>query len=192
MEPVRRILIINGKGGCGKTTIATNLAVAYANRGNQVVIMDHDSQASATEWAEQRPTSLPHVHLVRAHQRAAMYETQSFKLRIPDDASHIIIDAASLSAERNIDALIRQSDIIVVPMLPSSIDIRAGSKFIAELLTHRSYRRRPLPVAVVANRTRQKTVAYEKLFNFLQCLDCLLYTSPSPRDREKSRMPSSA
>ena len=100
-----------------------------------------------------------------------MYQTQSYHLRIPDNASYIIIDAASLSAERNIDDLIRQSDIIVVPMLPSSIDIRAGSKFIAELLTHRDYRRNPLPVAVVANRTRPKTVAYDKLFNFLQCLD---------------------
>ena len=73
---VRRILISNGKGGCGKTTIATNLAVSYANRGVNVALVDQDPQASSSYWAEQRSKELPTVHLVRAHQRANMYQTQ--------------------------------------------------------------------------------------------------------------------
>ena len=68
MDPqARRILVINGKGGCGKTTIATNLAVAYASAGHVVALMDNDPQASSSYWAEQRDPELPDVHLVEAH-----------------------------------------------------------------------------------------------------------------------------
>ena len=54
---IRRILIINGKGGCGKSTIATNLAVSYCERGHRTALMDYDSQASSTDWAELRKQS---------------------------------------------------------------------------------------------------------------------------------------
>ena len=171
MKSVRRILIINGKGGCGKTTVAINLATAYSNLGRQVAIMDCDSHASASEWLDLRPKNLPYIHLIRAHKQVAMNQTQSFHLRIPEATTHVIIDAASPSKEHNIEDLIKRSDTIVVPMLPSSIDVRAGSKFIGKLLTHSAYRRHPLPIAVVANRTRPNTRALKKLFEFLSCLD---------------------
>ena len=57
---VRRILVINGKGGCGKTTVATNLAVAFANKGTSVALLDNDPQGSSTFWAEQRDADLPY------------------------------------------------------------------------------------------------------------------------------------
>ena len=76
MDPqVRRILIINGKGGCGKTTIATNLAVAYAKAGHGVALMDNDPQGSSTYWAAQRSPELPAIHLVQTHRRSSMYQT---------------------------------------------------------------------------------------------------------------------
>ena len=53
----RRILVVNGKGGCGKTTVATNLAAAYAATGLQVALCDYDPQASSHYWAEIRDGS---------------------------------------------------------------------------------------------------------------------------------------
>ena len=65
----RRILVVNGKGGCGKTTIATNLAVAYANSGAKVALLDNDPQASSTHWASVRDEGLPAIEVVAKHER---------------------------------------------------------------------------------------------------------------------------
>ena len=136
-SPARRILIINGKGGCGKTTIATNLAVAYACQGTHVALLDNDPQASSSHWASLRDDDLPSVSLVAKHERPKMYETQSYHHRLPARTELVIVDGHSNSRGRDLESLLRQTDVILVPMLPSSIDIRAGGRFITDLLTHR-------------------------------------------------------
>jgi len=183
MEPfVRRILVINGKGGCGKTTIATNLAVAYANRGSTVALMDNDPQASSTYWADLRPQDLPSVNIVATHQRPNMYQTSSFHHRLPIGTDMVVVDGHSNASGRDLESLLRQTDVILVPMLPSSIDIRAGGSFIADLLTHRIYRSSPRPVGVVANRIQLNTRTHDKLMHFLGCLDvpCVAQFRDSP------------
>lgn len=170
-SPVRRILVINGKGGCGKTTIATNLAVAYACQGRRVALLDNDPQASSTFWAEQRAPELPKIELVAKHERPSMYQTQAFHHRLPLDTDIVVIDGHSNARGRDLESLLRQADLILVPVLPSSIDIRAGGKFLADLLTHRLYRAVPRPVGVIANRVQPNTETHEKLMHFLGCLD---------------------
>jgi chromosome partitioning protein len=180
-----RILVVNGKGGCGKTTIATNLAAAYARLGYSVALTDHDSQASSTQWLEQRPTQLPPIHIVQAHQRPNMYTTRAFQQRLPTDVERIIIDTPSAVSDRELDTLLRGVDVILVPLLPSSIDIRAGDRFITQLLNHRSYRVQPVPVALIANRVRHNSAMHSKLMTFVDRLDvptvatftdCAMYT----------------
>lgn len=170
-SPIRRILVINGKGGCGKTTIATNLAVAYACQGTNVALLDNDPQASSTHWASLRDASLPSVHVVAKHERPNMYQTQTFHHRLPQDTEVVIVDGYSNARGRDLESLLRQTDVILVPMLPSSIDIRAGGHFITELLTHRIYRAAPRPVGVIANRIQPNTETHDKLMHFLGCLD---------------------
>jgi len=166
-----RILVVNGKGGCGKTTIATNLAAAYARLGYCVALTDHDAQASSTQWLEQRAAPLPSIYLVQAHQRTSMYQTRAFQQRLPHDVDRVIIDTPSAVDDRNLDPLLRGVDTILVPLLPSSIDIRAGARFINQLHAHRSYRLNPVPVGVIANRVRQNTTTHAKLLQFLEGLD---------------------
>ena len=50
---LRKIVVLNPKGGSGKTTIATNLAAYYAWSGRSVALMDHDAQGSSTRWLRQ-------------------------------------------------------------------------------------------------------------------------------------------
>jgi len=167
----RRILVINGKGGCGKTTIATNLAVAYASAGRSVALVDNDPQASSTYWSEVRGQSLPPVQLVAAHQRTHMYQTHTFQHRLPASADRIIVDGHSNARDRDLEALLKQADVVLVPMLPSAIDIRAGGQFITSLLTQRAFRNSPRPVGVIANRVQPNTETHAKLEHFLRCLD---------------------
>ena len=186
MEPkALRILVVNGKGGCGKTTIATNLAAAYAHLGHVVVLKDFDGQGSSAQWHEARAESLPTVHLREPHQQAPMYTTRAFSQQLPKGTDRIVIDTPSAVADSDLDALLRGVDLVLVPLLPSSIDIRAGSRFISTLLTHRAYKARSVPVGVIANRVRWNTRTHTKLIHFLECLDvpavatfrdCSLYT----------------
>lgn len=180
-----RILVVNGKGGCGKTTIATNLAAAYARLGYCVALTDHDSQASSTQWLEQRAPSLPPIHLIQAHQRPNMYTTRTFQHRLPAEVERIIVDTPSAVSDRDLDTLLRGIDVILLPLLPSSIDIRAGERFIAQLVNHRSYRVRPAPIGMIANRVRHNSAMHGKLIAFLEALDvpsvatftdCAMYT----------------
>ena len=52
---MRSILVTNAKGGCGKSTLATNLAAYYASEGYETALADYDPQQSALAWLEQRP-----------------------------------------------------------------------------------------------------------------------------------------
>lgn len=171
MDSHKRILVINGKGGCGKTTIATNLAVAFANANRPVALMDHDPQGSSTYWAEQRDPSLPAVHLIPTHRRSNMYQTRVFQHRLPAEVERVVVDGHSNARDRDLEMLLKQTDVILVPMQPSSIDIQAGSRFITELLTHRSFRAAPRPIGVIANRVQPNTETHAKLQHFLNCLD---------------------
>ncbi len=140
-------------------------------RPRKVVLIDHDPQASSSYWVEHRSPHLPPIHVIPAHQRTSMYQTQTFAYRIPIDTDVIIVDAHSNSRDRDLEALLKLSDIVLVPILASPIDIRAGGRFIAELLTHRAFRAAPRPVGVISNRVQPKTETAQKLAHFLECLD---------------------
>ena len=58
---MRSILVVNPKGGSGKTTLATNLAGFFAAHGKRVVLADMDRQQSAANWLARRPDSVPHI-----------------------------------------------------------------------------------------------------------------------------------
>src|SRR5215203_2007998 len=61
---MRTIALVNQKGGCGKTTVALHLAAAFWQRGENVLVLDLDPQASAAEWHDARKDPLPHVESV--------------------------------------------------------------------------------------------------------------------------------
>ncbi len=192
MKGIRRILIINGKGGCGKSTIATNLAVTYAREGRRTALLDYDSQASSTDWSELRNAGSPEhrslpLQVIPMHKKAGMYQTRAYYHQLSGDVERLVIDTPSGARERDIDTLIKQCDVVLVPMLSSPLDIRSGSRFIAELLTHRGFRANPRAVGVIANRLQDvngsaasmspdqspgaKAVNEQKLLHALECLN---------------------
>ena len=58
---MKSIMVINSKGGSGKTTIAVNLSAYCAQRGYETTIIDLDPQESSTQWLKERPLSKPKI-----------------------------------------------------------------------------------------------------------------------------------
>lgn len=166
-----RILIANAKGGSGKTTVATNLSSLYANRNETSVLIDYDPQGSATQWLQSRQGDKAYIHGVAAYRKATAQVTRSFHLRnIPADTSKVIIDTPSGLTGALLNELVRECDIILIPVTPSPIDIRATTFFIKDLLLCPAFRSSAKRVAVVANRVRKNTLVYSKLELFLRSL----------------------
>jgi chromosome partitioning protein len=166
---LQKIVVLNPKGGSGKSTIATNLAAYYAWSGRSVALMDFDPQGSSMRWLRQRPASVPAIHGIAAYERK-MGVTRAFALRTPPGTDRLIVDTPAAVTALQLPELTMDAHAIVVPVLPSDIDIHAASRAIADLLlagrVHRSERR----LVIVANRARRYTKAFSSLMRFLESL----------------------
>jgi len=167
---MQRIIILNPKGGSGKTTVATNLAARFAAGGKNPVLMDLDPQGSSTRWLKKRTKDFAPIHGIAAFERSSTV-TRSWQLRIPADSEVVIVDTpAALDAQR-IPDVTRGADAILVPVMPSDIDIHAAAKCIADLLLVGKVRRSQGRLGIIANRVRSNTLISQALMRFLKSLD---------------------
>ena len=165
---MKRLLILNSKGGCGKTTIATNLAGYYASTGTQTALIDNDPQGSSRQWLEMRPESLSTIHGVFAGKPTPGGVTRSFALRVPAETRRVIIDTpASMKRLEMMDHL-RSASAVIVPLLPSAIDRHVTLDFLNELSTLCRQMSLELPIGIVANRVRLNTLSFRNLKEILQ------------------------
>lgn len=171
-DNLNKIIVLNPKGGCGKSTLVTNLAASFAYRGTTPTIMDYDPQGSAIAWVNRRNSrnkSLPAIHGVEAYKKTPQ-ATRSWQLRIPDDSVNLLVDSPASITHDDLRELTRDSSSILVPVLPSFMDIHAAPKCIADLLLVAGVDRSERKLAVVANRTRSNTRSFSKLMRFLDSL----------------------
>ena len=166
---MKRIVVLNPKGGSGKTTLAINLASYYASRQQATVLMDFDPQGSSMRWVKKRqPTQAP-IHAIAAFEKDGR-TTRAFQLRVPENTTHIIVDTPAAVDARNLPEITRGADKIIVPVLPSDIDIHTCSKVIRDLLLVAKIRREDDRIGVIANRVKRNTLMYQSLIRFLQTL----------------------
>ena len=168
-DNLNKIVILNPKGGCGKSTLAVNIAACYANRGPQPALMDYDPQGSTTAWLKRRPDNLPVIHGIAAFKKT-MQATRSWQLRVPDDTVDLIVDSPASITHDDLRELTRDASSILVPVLPSPMDIDAASRCIADLLLVAKVNRNEGKLAVIANRTRKNTKSFAQLMRFLDSL----------------------
>ena len=157
---MKTILVVNAKGGCGKTTLSTNLASYFATNELKTVVVDFDPQESALEWLKERNQDY-------------YYEIQGIspfehRLRFAADVDRVILDAPARIEGKQLTDLVRRADIILIPVLPSPIDMRAAAHFIKDLLMTGHVEEKKL--AVIANRVRENTLIYQQLNKFLKHL----------------------
>jgi chromosome partitioning protein len=165
----RKIVVLNAKGGSGKTTLATNIAAWCAVNGGPTALMDYDPQGCSTRWLANRPDTCAPIHGIAAY-RLNLQVTRSWQLRTPPGTQYLVVDTSAAIPAQRITEFTRGAQAIVIPVGPSDIDIHAAAGFISDLLLVAKEDRQQGRVAVVANRVRQGTVASERLLRFLGSL----------------------
>lgn len=173
---MKKVVILNPKGGSGKTTIATNLAAHYASSGKRVALMDFDAQGSSAQWISRRSQEYPAIEMIKAFERNAR-TTRSFQLRSHADATHVILDTPAGTSREVIQDLVADAHAVIIPVLPSEIDIHAASHCIANLLLCAKIKPRDGRIGVVANRVKKNTKVYRALVRFLRTLEIPFITS---------------
>jgi len=158
---MRSILLLNAKGGCGKTTMATTIAAYYALKGKKVVLADFDPQGSSMDWLAVRPVDRPRIQGLAAWQN---------QVRVPKTTDYLIIDSPAAVSGRPLANLVQRADSILIPVLPSPIDIRAAEHFIGQLNALRSVLNTQVKLATVANRVRENTLAAGELDGYLEMI----------------------
>ena len=157
---MKKILVVNPKGGCGKTTLATNLASYYALWEVPVAIIDYDSQNSALNWVDQRPKDLNTITAI---------DGSRGRVSIDRGIKRVLMDAPARTGKPQLNKLFGLADVVIIPVLPSPIDIRAAGNFIEELKDEGiSDKTR---IGLIGNRVKEHTLIYTQLKKFLRKAD---------------------
>jgi chromosome partitioning protein len=165
---MKTTVVINTKGGVGKTTVSTNLASWFAANRIPAAIMDYDPQGSSLNWLQLRSPMAAKIHASNAAQPTS--GLRSLRMHVPSHIEHLIVDAPAGASRLLQQDMFRTANHIIIPVGPSAIDIHATANFIKELLLAGRVRTHGIQVGVVANRVRDTSAVYAPLERFLNSL----------------------
>lgn len=158
---MKTVLVACSKGGVGKSTIATHLAAYAALAGRHTALVDADPQASSTRWCQRRAVLDSAVLPIDGSGR------KSWQNALPDGTQRLVIDAPAGAMAEQLDAFLQRADAIVVPVLPSALDIEATVPFLDSLAKHPRVRRGKLPIGLVGNKLKPWTNASQQALELL-------------------------
>jgi chromosome partitioning protein len=166
---VNTTLVINPKGGSGKTTVAVNLASYFVANGTVAAVMDYDPQGSSMNWLRIRPAHARPIHGANAApQKTGL---RALGMHVPANTQQLIIDAPAGASGLVLQDMLSRAHCILIPVAPSAIDIHATANFIRDLLLTGKIRANNIRIGVVANRVRKANPVYEPLERFLKSLN---------------------
>ncbi|HNV84287.1 MAG TPA: ParA family protein [Arenimonas sp.] len=152
---MRTILVASSKGGAGKSTLSTSLAAHFAVDGKRTVLVDADKQHSSTRWCEKR-----------AHLDTAVLPidgtVKNWQKQIPENTQVVIIDSPAGAMGDDLDPYIELADAVLVPVLPSMIDIEATVPFLNSMAKNARVKKKKLPIGLVSNRLKPWTNASQQ------------------------------
>src|SRR5260221_7506037 len=169
------VLIANVKGGCGKTTIATNWAAASANAGHLTSLADVGRQRSSLGWVARRSLAVPAIVAIDWAKEIT---------DLPNGADRLVIDSPAAMKAKQVEQLVRPADAIVIPVHPGTFDQLSTERFLGKLNDLKAIAKQRVPVALVGNRVRVNTRAAGRLDDYLPGLGPTVVTRP--RDTQRS------
>ena len=113
------VLIGSRKGGCGKSTIAVNVAAELAAQGHEVALVDTDHQRTAATWARDREE---YGNLMKIHCEERYENISNALLDLGDRYQYVVVDAAGRDS-REWRTGMAVADLLIVPFRPSQIDL---------------------------------------------------------------------
>ncbi|MFC5303278.1 AAA family ATPase [Azospira restricta] len=158
---MRAVMVANPKGGAGKTTLATNLAGHFANKGRKVTLCDLDRQQSALRWMAFRDPSLPPV--------TGYFAGNQMLFNLPKEPDWVVLDAPAGLQGYKLSDYLRHVDKVVVPVVPSVFDMAATEDFLNSIRSE--MRGRKAAIGIVAMRVDPRTRAAMMLEEFLRHFD---------------------
>ncbi len=165
---LHKIVILNPKGGSGKTTLATNLASYFARRGPPPTLIDCDPLGYSMRWLDNRSVQAPKIYGFAAPEHCT---GKGAELHAWPGSRQMIVDLPAAIPENQLHYQTYDASSILIPITPSEIDIYSAARFIANLLLVAQFDRRNRNLAIVANRTRRNTISYRMLMRFLTSLE---------------------
>lgn len=153
------ICVANRKGGVGKTTLATNLAVALNNKGKSILI-DADEQQSAFKWTNQRDD----IECITVHSDLLEKLEQLDK-----EYEYILIDVAGRDSTIFREALL-VSDTLIVPIQPSLLDLQVLD-YMQEKVKTAKQTNENLKAYVLINRAAVRTTELKDAIEFIAEFD---------------------
>ena len=154
------ISLSNPKGGSGKTTLSTQLARAYHERGAKVLLVDSDPQGSAADWhASREDNPIPFLTYGRPENMKALPNVAA-----PYD--YVFIDGAA-KLEGMIAAALKVSDAVLIPVQPSPYDIWAASDLVDLIRARQEVTEGKLVAAFVISRAIKRTLLSKEVMTAL-------------------------
>ncbi len=173
---MHNIMVLNAKGGCGKTTIATTLACYFARQGYNTALMDFDPQQSSNRWLTIRPPDQPPIKAIDGA-RPKTGVTRSWQLYSGNETEVVVIDTpAGVTGGKLVD-LFHRADTILIPIMPSIIDLQAMQVFLQELRRLFNNGHQGKRIGVIANRVRLKTRSYHAIEALMEEMGLPLLTT---------------
>ncbi|MBN8283628.1 ParA family protein [Zoogloea sp.] len=165
---MRRILVANPKGGCGKSTLAVHLASWFARNDQIVYLGDMDRQQSSRHWLESRPSN---ISVIRH------WETRDDDFKaLPKNCDVAILDSPAGLHGKSLKSVLNEVEKIVVPVSSSRFDMLATMDFFEELANTKAVRKERVDIGVVGMRVDPRTHAYQQLLEFLSQFDLPVIT----------------
>lgn len=166
---MKTTLVINPKGGSGKTTVAINVASYFAANGAPTTLMDYDPQGSSLNWLRLRAPDAPYIHPANAAPEK-FGRLRSFERYVPPETRQLVIDAPAGASGLLLHEMLERATAILVPLVPSSIDLHATGNFLRELLLTGRMKSGKIRMAVIANKVRRSMPVYPPLHELLDSL----------------------
>ncbi|NCQ52257.1 ParA family protein [archaeon] len=152
--------ILNHKGGVGKSTLSTNLAGYFANKGSKVMVGDFDVQQSTQNWLSHRPSYLAPI---------VAWEINNGQLSTKNvDIDYIIVDSPAGIRATSLKKLVSMSDKVIVPLRPGFFDILSTQSFLEEIVEIINEQEKETDICLVGNMVDLQTRASEQLQKFIQ------------------------
>jgi chromosome partitioning protein len=131
--------------------------------------MDYDPQGSSLHWVRSRPPDRMRIHGANAAPEK-FGRMRSYEMYVPPETRHLIIDAPAGAGGVMLQEMLAMAHSVIVPVVPSAIDIHASSSFIRDLLHTARVRSGNVRLAIVANKVRRSMPAYQPLERFLNSM----------------------